>query len=58
MTKLENCIALELQGDRMMDRIIKKELGITSIRQVFPSGRIYLIAYGKDGMKLHEEWVN
>lgn len=57
MTSQHYCFLLELQQDRIMDKIIKRTLGIISIRQVFPSGSVYLIAYGKDGKKLHEEWI-
>lgn len=57
MTNLENCVLLELQQDRIMDKIIERTLGIVTIRQRFTVSGIYLIAYGKDGKKLYEEWV-
>lgn len=49
----KNCFLLELQQDRIMDKIIEKTLGLVTIREVFPSNSVYVIVY-QNGKKLHE----
>jgi len=48
-----NCFMLNNQQDRIMDKIIEEKLGIVSVRQRFPSDKVWLVAYEK-GIKLYE----
>lgn len=52
-----NCIMLEYQQDVIMDKIIKKSLGLCTVRQRFPSDTIWIVTY-QQGIKLSEGFQN